>query len=94
MTHREYDFWSTNLLAERLGTYPVFRTASRTRWRVEIETFGSLFTTRETVFIEQPANLATTLMVADIVYKNDYSQEEDKIQNQNISFIKTTNPGR
>jgi hypothetical protein len=36
-----------------------------------------LFTTRETVFIEQPASLATTLMVADMVYKNNYIQEEE-----------------
>jgi hypothetical protein len=82
ITQREYDFWLTSLLAVRLGTYPVFRIASRTRWRVETETFGSLFTTRETVFIEQPASLATTRMVADMVYKIDYIQEEDKIQNR------------
>lgn len=38
--------------------------ASSTRLRVEGRTFGSLFMTRETVFIDTPACIATSKIVA------------------------------
>src|SRR5690606_9326335 len=52
------------LRADGLGRYPSISTAARMRSRISFRTFGSLLSTRETVFGDTPASRATSSMRA------------------------------
>src|SRR3546814_5442091 len=55
-----YERCPARLRADALGRYCSRATASSTRSRVSSRTFGSLLSTRETVFIDTPAAAATS----------------------------------